>query len=163
MSIKLATGVYELVDSGQRADGSPNFAHPGFVLSLRVAGDPATVPPPAANVDIEQVDFAFHMPARLPRDAVLKVTNDGAQPHEMDFLQLDPGTTPQQALQALAHHHEPPGKEIDVLTAFSPGLTAWVPVHLQPATYLGVSLFPDVTRGGMPQAAEGMVGSFTVN
>lgn len=163
MSIKLAVGEYALLDSGQRADGSPNFAHPGFIKSLRVAGDPATAPPPAANVHVNQVDFAFHMPARLPRDATLEITNTGAQPHEMDFLLLDPGVTVQQALQALAHHQEPPGKEIDVLTAFSPGLTAWVPLHLTPGTYLVVSFFPDVAHGGIPQAAEGMVGSFTVN
>ncbi len=50
-----------------------------------------------------------------------------------------------------------------MLTAFSPGLTAWVPLHLAPGTYLVVSFFPDVTHGGIPQAAEGMVGSFTVN
>ena len=163
MSIKLAAGEYVLLDSGQRADGSPNFAHPGFIESLRVAGDPATAPPPAANVEVNQADFAFQMPAELPRDATLKVTNTGAQPHEMDFLLLNPGVTVQQAMQALAHHTEPPGKEIDVLTAFSPGLTAWVPVHLQPGTYLVVSLFPDTSHGGIPQAAEGMVGSFQVS
>ena len=117
----------------------------------------------ASLIDIDQVDFAFQLPAQVPRDAVLRVTNTGAQTHEMDFLQLPPGVTPQQALQALAHHHEPPGKEIDVLTAFSPGLTAWVPMHLEPGTYLVVSLFPDVTHGGVPQAAEGMVGSFIVS
>ncbi len=163
MSVKLAAGEYALVDSGQRADGSPNFAHPGFIQSLRVAGDPATASPPAANVSVDQVDFAFHMPARLPRDATLEVTNTGAQPHEMDFLLLDPGVTVRQALQALAHHQEPPGKEIDVLTALSPGLTAWVPLHLAPGTYLVVSFFPDVAHGGIPQVAEGMAGSFTVS
>ncbi len=163
MSVKLAAGEYVLLDSGQRADGSPNFAHPGFIQSLRVAGDPATALPPAANVQVNQVDFAFHMPARLPCDATLEITNTGAQPHEMDFLLLNPGITIQQALQALSHHQEPPGKEIDVLTALSPGLTAWVPLHLAPGTYLVVSFFPDTAHGGIPQAAEGMVGSFTVS
>ncbi len=163
MSVELRTGQYALVDSGQGADGAPNFLHPGFVQTFRVAGDAASVAPPTGTVDVRQVDFAFHLPARLPRDSTLKVVNAGAQPHEMDFLQLPPGVTPQRALQSLAHHQEPPGKEIDVLTAFSPGLTAWVPVHLQPGTYLVVSLFPDLAKGGLPQAAEGMVGSFTVS
>ncbi len=163
MSIKLATGDYVLFDSGQQADGSPNFAHPGFIQNVRVAGDPASTAPPAANVQVDQVDFAFHMPAHLPEDATLQVTNSGAQPHEMDFLKLNPGVTPQDALQALAHRQQPPGQEIDVLTAFSPGLTAWVPLHLDPGTYLVISFFPDLAHGGIPQAAEGMVGSFTVS
>jgi hypothetical protein len=159
MFIHLDRGDYVLLDCGQGADGSPNFTHPGFIRTMRVDGAPAGVAPPAANMTIRQVDFAFQLLTHPPQDAVLHITNAGAQPHEMDSLLLNwphpPTSTagPRPPPAAARPRNRRADRPV-------PQPVAWVPIHLQPGAYLVVSLFAEITKGGLPQAAEGMIGTF---
>jgi hypothetical protein len=44
----------------------------------------------------------------------------------------------------------------------SPGQTNWLDLDVQPGNYIFVCFFPDLTKGGLPHALEGMVTVATV-
>jgi hypothetical protein len=67
--------------------------------------------------------------------------------------------TPQ--AQASPAFDESAFQDVDGLEALSTGMTAWLPLHLEPGTYVAVCFIPD-KDSGMPHALEGMAKVFTV-
>ena len=87
------------------------------------------------------------------------MTNNGARPHELDTLPVDPGTAEQQFLDANAKpdaQFNPVGGD----SILSPGQTAWPVIDLAPGTCAAACFVPFQWEGE-PHAFMGMVKIFT--
>jgi hypothetical protein len=94
----LEPGRYMLLDIMDLGGGVPNFMREqglGQSFVVEAPTDLAALPrPPAADVDIRLVDYAFSMEAPLsPGRQTIRVYNTGSQPHEIGIVQMAPGTT----------------------------------------------------------------------
>jgi hypothetical protein len=109
-----------------------------------------------------------------PGSHVLKVTNVGAQPHEMFMASAPEPVTEEQIAQILdlemqgatpAPESGVPNPEtflpVASMTPLSMGKTGWIPVTLEPGTYIVICFVPDI-ESGMPHAFEGMYEVLTV-
>jgi hypothetical protein len=163
MTVDLPIGQYVLVDFGEGPDG-PWFLDEPFVQPLEVVDRRHAGKTPHVDVEVVEGDHFFDIPATIPRDSVWEVTNRGEQDHEFDLVQLDPGITPEQALERIlsSEGEDIPGREVNVLAGLSPGLTAYVEMSLEPGQYLAVCFYPDVEHDGMPHIMEGMAAGFVV-
>ena len=123
----------------------------------------ATMPEPAADVNVTLRDFEIVMPNSLtPGAHTFKVTNVGPSVHHLIYARLLPG---KRAADLLAGGPEGP-PPIDVMTvggieALDITQRGWVPGDLQPGTYVAVCFIPDEATG-KPHAALGMLREFTV-
>ena len=164
MAARLRAGRYlVLSDAG---DDKPDFAR-GMAQAFTVrSGRPSHAGPPhvVGSVQLRDFAFGFRLPQRWDGAGWLKVTNTGAQVHEMTLLQLDPGTDPAPVADELRQglpSGPPPGRLLYPLGGLGAGRTAYVKVDLSAATYVAVSLFPDLTTG-KTQNQLGMVATLTV-
>jgi hypothetical protein len=143
-------------------------------VTVTVTGDlPADLPEPQADITATLVDFAITVDGSLTAgDHIVKVTNEGAEPHFF-FLQSAPdGFTNDQFGQILMlpDGATPPAdfpyKESDfmpmmIADTISIGMSEWTTVTLQAGTYAAACFFP--TAGtGEPHAMKGMHTVFTV-
>jgi hypothetical protein len=163
MTVELPVGQYVLVDFGEGPDG-PWFLQDRFVQPLEVVDGKRAGKAPRADVEVTEGDHFFDIPGTIPEDSVWEVSNRGQQDHEFDLVQLDPGVTPEQALEAIlsSEGEEVPGREVNVLAGLSPNQTAYIEMTLEPGQYLAVCFYPDVEHDGMPHIAEGMAAGFAV-
>lgn len=163
MTVGLLPGQYAIVDYGEGPEG-PWFLQDGFVQSLTVTEGDAAGDAPNADVQITEIDFRFELPARIPRESIWEITNDGEQGHEIDLVQLDPGVTPDEAIDLILNSdgESIPGEEINILGGLSAGRTAYVDVTLEPGQYLAVCFWPDTEHDGVPHIVEGMSAAFAV-
>jgi hypothetical protein len=144
-------------------------------VTFTVTGDmPADLPEPQADITFTLVDFAINVDGTLTAgDHVVKVTNEGAEPHFL-FLQTAPaGLTNDQfgELLTLPQGATPPAslpyKESDfmpmmIADTISIGMSEWTTVSLQAGTYAAACFFP--TAGtGEPHAMKGMHAVFTIS
>ncbi len=125
----------------------------------------SSTPRPTAGLRL--TDSGFELPSPFPRHSVLRVTNQGTQPHEVTFLRLPHGRTESavrpylRALRTSSFLAPPlPFTAAGGVAAMSPGETAVVPVSLQPGDYLAICLVRN--SKGEPHALHGMLASFTV-
>lgn len=136
--------------------------------------DASVTDAPVADVTITESDFAFTGFEQLAAgQQVLAVTNEGEQPHMLDFFQVPDGTTMDDiaALLAMPDDATPaPGmlQESDIalvpggqVILQSAGTTTWMDVDVQPGTYVLVCFVIDPATG-MPHAMEGMVSLFQI-
>jgi hypothetical protein len=56
----------------------------------------------------------------------------------------------------------PPGTPLELLGVVSPGRSLYVEYDLLPGDYVIACFMPDLDRGGLPHALEGMVDTFTI-
>ena len=120
-------------------------------------------------------EYDFTLEGTLtPGSHVLAVTNVGAQPHEMFMASAPEPVTEEQIAQILdlemqgatpAPESGIPNPEtflpVASMTPLSMGKTGWIPVTLEPGTYIVICFVPDIASG-MPHAFEGMYEVFTV-
>jgi hypothetical protein len=147
----------------------------GLSVSGEAGATPAVGAEPAADVTVTMFEYDFSLEGTLaPGSQVIAVTNVGAQPHEMYMVRtLEPVTEEQiaQILELEMQGATPapdtglpnPDEFIPVggITPLSMGKTGWIPVNLEPGTYIMVCFVPDI-ESGMPHAFEGMYEVFTV-
>jgi hypothetical protein len=142
-------------------------------VSFTVTGDfPADAKEPEADITATLVDFAIQIEGSLTAGKhVLKVQNNGAEPH---FLELSKGPDSmtveqvQAVLQGEMSGTPMAGglSESDLQPIFysptqSTGTTAWFDIDIEAGTYLAACFFP--TEGtGVPHAMNGMIDVFTV-
>jgi hypothetical protein len=120
-------------------------------------------------------EYDFTLEGTLaPGSHVIEVTNVGAQPHHMFMARSPEPVTEEQIAQILelemqgatpAPESGVPNPETFIPVAYmaplSMGKTAWIPVNLEPGTYIMVCFVPDI-ESGMPHAFEGMYQVITV-
>lgn len=125
--------------------------------------DPSTSP--VATAEIRMSDYAFDVAAPIEAGQhVVRVVNDGPQPHELGVVKLDAGVTAQQFLSTFRPRPAPgslQGRLIGGVGLLSPGETALWPVTLDTGSYVLVCFVPDV-GDGRPHLAHGMIREFII-
>lgn len=128
---------------------------------------PADLPEPESNATfalgemfIELSEGSLHAGENL-----IRIVNDGDQPHFVDFNRLPDGTTNEQIAATIEGEMSgtPGADAIDVNDVVfvtssgdqSSGTTMWMQLTLEAGTYAGICWFPD-RETGMPHAAMGM-------
>jgi hypothetical protein len=182
--LNLEAGNYVLVCIIPDEDGVPHMAK-GMALPITVAaalGEAA--PAPVEDATFELAEFAFpDFPSKVAAGPHLwKVTNVGAQLHELIINRIADGVTADQVLAMLAAPADPmagmdmgtpgataPAAEtagppfvgIAGIAPMSPKETNWLKVDLSAGNYIALCFVPD-TESGAPHFALGMAMPFTV-
>jgi hypothetical protein len=142
------------------------------ITPITVTGKKNEAAEPEADVEVELTEFEFAgLPDEIPAgERLIKFENTGEQTHFVQLVQAPPGFTPEH-FEALMRGEDLPADapqvdetnffDVGGLTFMSPGNTAWVPVTLEPGSYILVCFWPD--KASMKAHAElGMVDGFTV-
>src|SRR5215207_146937 len=147
----------------------------GLTVTGEAGATPAAGAEPAADVTVTMFEYDFALEGPLtPGSDALAVTNVGAQPHEMFMVRTPETVTEEQIAQILdlemqgatpAPESGVPNPEtflpVASMTPLSMGKTGWIPVTLEPGTYIVVCFVPDI-ESGMPHAFEGIYEVLTV-
>nr|MBI3613974.1 hypothetical protein [Nitrospirota bacterium] len=157
--ILLEPGNYVVICGIPDVRGRPHVLH-GMVHSLRVTSSvPPATRPPDADITITAQDFSFssNQPLRVGPQTV-RMRNAGSQAHEIVFVQLAPGATTQDFLDAYipGTPDNQAGRHVGGLTGLAPGQEGFFPVDLRPGRYGLICFLSDpVTR--TPHFARGML------
>jgi hypothetical protein len=177
--LRLGAGTYVALCFISGEDGIPHLAK-GMVFPFTLTGEDAGEPDPTADAEVTLVDYGFEMPASVAAGPqVWKVTNTGAEPHELTVLKLAPGLTvddfmammmaseasPEAEMEmaspaAGGEMAGPPVTEVGGMQALGNGLSGWLVLDLEPGEYVAICFVSDPT--GVPHAFLGMVAGFTV-
>lgn len=144
------------------ADGVPHLAK-GMAALVEVEGDENTAAAPEADVEVGGEDYAF-TGADEPVEAgevTLRLTNNGAEPHEANVLQLAEGAT----LESVAGWFQepagpPPFVNVGGAQGIMPGESTLATVDLEAGNYALICFIPN--GEGVPHAFLGMAKPFTV-
>jgi hypothetical protein len=135
---------------------------------------PTDLPEPQSSATVTLGEYVIKVTAGEIQAGpqILKIENIGAQPHFIYVGKAPDGTTDEDVSAILNFEMTgtPPATGIDpntqledVLTTAtqSRGTTTWLPVDLEPGTYVAMCFFPDL-GDGMPHAYHGMHTVFVV-
>ncbi len=139
----------------------------GMAMDLIVRAGPtitADSTPPAADLELGLVDYAFTFPDTVRAGAHrIHVTNRGTEPHEMDILHLSPGKEVADWI-AWAQGGEagmPPLTPVGGGGDIFPGGEVWMSVNLPPGRYaILCAIRQGQHLGGTPHHALGMLHVF---
>ena len=163
--IDVEPGDYALVCIVDTPDHIPHMKK-GMVRGITVVpAQGAPVPEPTADMTVNLVDFAFAPDAPFTAGHhVLKVVNDGTQPHEIEVVRLGEGKTMDDlARWGQTFEGDLPGSSLGGIAPIAPGQTAYVPMELTPGDYAVLCFVPDPTHGNVPHLAQGMVLTFSIS
>jgi hypothetical protein len=160
-TMMLRPGNYALicfVDIG----GPPHFAK-GMIRPLRVVPARTVASAPKADVTMNLVDYNFKLSTPIKAGArTLRVHNSGAQPHEVELVQLNSGVTLGEFMKWMEKMEgPPPGKALGGIAGMVPGMTEYFTANFTPGNYALVCFVPDA-RDGKPHFAHGMARQITV-
>jgi hypothetical protein len=155
-SVALEPGNYAIVCFVPDADGVPHLMK-GMARGITVTGPARTVAEPSADITVKLVDYDFQLSKPLtPGHHVLRVENEGAQPHEVAIVRLKPGKSPLDFAEWGEHPHGPaPGTMHGGVSGIMPGTHAFVVADLPPGEYGLICFLPDM-KDGKPHFAHGM-------
>ena len=144
--------------------GPPHFMK-GMVRALRVA--PSTNPAASTpNVDVTATLFDYGFKLSSPIQAgtrTIRVLNEGAQPHEIELVQLPPGVSVDDLLKWLGKMEGPPPvKPLGGISGLDVGGSQYFTADFAPGNYALVCFLPDA-KDGKPHFAHGMIQQITVN
>lgn len=133
------------------------------VLNVTAANDTRVAPTADATITLD--DYNFTLPSNVSADvAVIKVVNNGTEPHEAPLALLDANTSMMQFLEAIESPNPtgpPPGALVGGVNAISPGQTVYILVDLDAGrTYGMVCFVSSKSHGEAPHMALGMVAEF---
>lgn len=161
VAIQLAAGEYLLLTSLVDDSGADVFA------AVTVTGD-AVAAPPEADVVVEMVDFAFHLPAGIAAGPqTWEVRNSGEQAHHLLLMRMADGSTLDDALAYFQGAQEgpptgpPPVEEILTTEILSTAASNYFRFDLPAGEYLAICFLPDYDSGA-PHIALGMLHTFSV-
>lgn len=162
--LDIQPGDYAIVCIVDIPDHLPHMMK-GMIKGLTVT--PASAPAaaePVADMTVTLVDFAFAPSAPLTAGHhLIKVVNNGTQPHELELVRLGEGKTMDDLAKWGATYQGPlPGTSLGGAAPMMPGQVEYVPVDLTPGSYALLCFVPDPTKNNMPHLAEGMVRQFTI-
>lgn len=162
-TVMLEPGNYALIcfiDLG----GPPHFMK-GMLRGLRVV--PATgpvAPKPKADVTVTLFDYNFKLSSPIRAGLrTIRVSNAGAQHHEVELVQLPPGVSAADFMKWIAKMEgPPPGKPLGGVSGIEAGGSGYFTADFTPGNYALICFLPD-TKDGKPHFAHGMVQQITVN
>jgi hypothetical protein len=163
-TVLLEPGNYAIVCFIPGPDGVPHLMK-GMVHPLKVSASTGpAAPEPTADLVVKLVDFDFQLSAPLTAGHhVIRVENDGGQPHEIALVQLKPGKEPMDfAAWGLKQEGAAPGALFGGVSGIMPGAHAFATVDLPPGDYALLCFFPD-GKDGKPHFVHGMVKKITVS
>jgi hypothetical protein len=156
----------------QEGDWWAGGANNQTLAHITVTGSDSDAEEPEADVEVDLTEFKFaDLPDEIPAgDHVIKFENTGEQTHFVQLIQAPEGFTVEH-FQALMNGEDLPADapeinetnffDIGGLEFMSSGNAAWVPVTLEPGSYIVVCFWPD--RESMTaHATLGMVDGFVV-
>ena len=160
-TLMLQPGNYALicfVDIG----GPPHFAK-GMIRPLRVVPAKHAASAPKADVTMNLVDYNFKLSSPIKAGTrSIRVHNAAQQPHEIQLVQLNPGTSLGQFMKWMEKMDgPPPGKALGGIAGMAPGMTEYFTANFQPGSYALVCFLPDA-KDGKPHFAHGMAQQITV-
>lgn len=156
-TVDLTAGNYVVACIIPGADGVPHLMK-GMIRPLTVVRVRRPAAPPLADVTMTLHDYSFSLSQPLrPGRQVIEVRNDGAQPHEIELVQLAPGKTAQEVL-AWVHHPEgpAPGLPLGGVAPLGRGRVNWFEADLEPGRYALICFLPD-KADGKPHFEHGMM------
>lgn len=137
----------------------------GMSGSLAVTPSTAARAEPTSPTLIKLEDYRFSFPANISASTtILKVYNNGTEPHESPLVQLAPGANMTTFLATLEDPNTtgpPPGALIGGANVLAPAQEIYILVDLDAGTRYGMVCFVESpTHNGAPHVALGMVGEF---
>jgi uncharacterized cupredoxin-like copper-binding protein len=160
--IKLEPGNYLVICLIPDKQNIPHVAL-GMAKPFQVVGNPQDTELPSGSLRIGEVDFTFSIPATIaPGYHMIRVRNNGAEPHEVVLVQLPLAVSIADFARAAVNPGSapPPGKPVGGMTGLQPGSEAAFAADLVPGKYGLICFFPD--ERGAPHFTRGMMTEFTV-
>lgn len=163
--INLTAGDYVLICFvPSPSDNVPHLAK-GMIKPLTVQAASGTQAlEPAASMTVHLKDFSFDIPDTLTAgQSVIKVMNDGPEPHEFNLLLLAEGKTVDDVTKYLsAPDGPPPFVPVGGMNGLDVGSVGYVEFNFKPGTYVAICNIPSPKNEGHPHFMLGMVKQFTV-
>lgn len=162
--LNLSPGQYIAICFVSGTDNVPHEAKGMYkFFDVKSSSTPAQVSDPTAQGEVLLKDLSIELPNQLKAGpALLKVTNQGPQPHELTLLKLAPGKSAQDALAFLEKPAgAPPFADAGGMGALASGMSGWIKLNLTTGNYVALCFVPDPT--GKPHFAMGMISSFSVD
>jgi hypothetical protein len=168
----LTPGNYVYLSFGSSEQGPPDAAQ-GMIGELTVteADTPAAADAPIeADASVEMVDFQFVVNGPIQSgEQVLRLTNTGAELHEMVVFKLHEGKTMadfQAVMEREMSGETVPQEELpgDFVTGayLSPGLVSYWSHTFEPGNYILLCFVPSPQNDMLPHVALGMIQEVTV-
>jgi hypothetical protein len=144
--------------------GMPHFTK-GMVRPLKVvapSGPAASNPIPDVTATLVDYNFKLSAPI-LAGTRTIKVVNSGAQPHELELVQLAPGKTANDFLAWAGGGMKgpPPAKPIGGIAGLERGMSQTFTANFTPGDYALICFIPDA-KDGKPHFTHGMTKDFSV-
>lgn len=140
-------------------------ADKGMITGLTVVpSERPSAPAPTSDMTVTMVDFAFAPSTPFTAGHhVVKVVNDGKQPHEFEVIKLGPGKTMDDLGRWGQTYKGPlPGTSLGGAAPMAPGDVEYIPLDLTPGDYAILCFVVD-PASHMPHLAKGMVLPFTIS
>ena len=157
-TLDLKAGDYALMDFGAGDDQVPYMVK-GMLQPFKVTAGPSSAEP-ASDVAVTLKEYSFEVPTELKAGThTFKVSNQGAQPHEMLLFKLAEGKTMADAHAFLSNPNPsgpPPGDMAGGALAIGPGMRSWTTVDLTPGNYVAICFIPD-SGDGKAHLEHGMI------
>ncbi len=163
-TIPLEAGNYVMVCFIPTALGVPHVAK-GMSRPLTVTpASGAAAAEPEADLVLKLVDYDFTLSQPLTSGKhTIRIDNDGAQPHEVLFVRLEPGKEPAAFAEWGERQVGPaPGTMHGGVSAIMPGTHGFVEVDLPPGEYGLICFVPDM-KDGKGHYVHGMMKKVTVS
>jgi len=146
------------------SDHIPHLAK-GMIKTLTVMDSSrSALTEPTATLTVTMKDFTFDLPESLPvGQSVIKVINEGPEPHEFNLMQLAEGKTAADVVQFLAHPDGPPPfVAIGGINGLEPGSVGYVEFDFKPGNYVAICNIPSPKAEGHQHFSLGMIKEFSV-
>jgi hypothetical protein len=158
------TGDYAVMDFGAGEDQVPYMVK-GMLQPFKVTAGSSSAEP-ASDVAVTLKEYTFEVPTELKAGThTFKVSNQGAQSHEMILFKLAEGKTLAD-MQAFLSNPEsggpPPGEQAGGALPMAAGMRAWTTIDLKAGSYVAVCFVPD-SGDGKSHLEHGMLMPLTVN
>ena len=163
-TLALQPGNYALVCLVDIPDHVPHMMK-GMIKALTVtpsSAPEAPAPTPDLTLTLTDYAFSFSSPPTAGKH-VIKVQNNGPQPHEFELIRLLPGKTLDDVMQWAQTYQGPmPFTSLGGAPGLEPGDVEYVTMDLTPGQYVALCFFPDA-KDGKPHFEHGMELPFTIS
>lgn len=164
-AVTLTPGNYAMICGipSPAPDGRPHMVK-GMVKAITVVESAEARAMPEADLTLTLTDFSFAMSGPVTAGKhVIRVTNAGAQAHEVLFARLAPGKTAKDLSDWVLSGMTtpPPGEPFGGTTGIATGGENLVMADFTPGEYAMVCFMPD-PKDGRPHSMLGMVSQFAV-